>query len=512
MIKQDRSSNKDIAQNAFLLYIRMAVMMLIQIYTSRLILIALGVSDYGLYNVIGGIVVMFSFLNGALSGSTQRYLTYELGRGDYKRLQTIFSSSLQLHFCIALIIIIISEPVGLWFIYNEMQIPKGQLSTAVWVFQVSMITFFVSVIAVPYNSVIIAHERMSVFAYLSIAEGVLKLIIVYLLLMIDKNRLIAYSLYTFLVSLGILLLYFSYCRKNFEETRYTHLLDKELLRSMMSFSGWNLLGHIAAVLNTQGLNLLLNIYFGPVANAARGIAVQVQVTLNQFCGNFLTAVNPELTKSYAAGEYEKSISLMFRASRFAFYLLLLVILPVFIEANGILSIWLKEVPPSTAVYLRILLLCLLIWTYTNPMTTVAYATGHIRKLNIVCGLIVLSALPVSWILLEIGFPSYSVFVVVFVLEIISLFARILILRNVVNFSIRSFISDVLFRTFVVGLTSIILPVVLHFYLTPSIINTIAICIISVFSVIFCALCFGMNRTERLFLYGFIQSKLFLRKV
>ena len=501
---EQRSTNKQIANNTIMLYIRMAVIMIVQLYTSRIILDALGISDYGLYNVVGGIVVMFGFINTTLSASTQRYITFELGGGDLEKLKSVFRSSIQLHIIIAILIAVVCEPVGLWLIFNKLQIPEGQLNTTIWVFQISIATFVMSVLTVPYNATIIAHERMSIYAYISVIEVLLKLASVYILLLVNNNRLIIYSLMGLFISSGIRSFYMMYCKKHFEESHYTHIVDKGQLKEMLNFSGWNLVAHIASVLNTQGLNILLNIFFGPTVNAARGIAVQVQVALNQFCTNFLVAVNPELTKSYAAGEYEKSISLMHRASKFGFYLLLMVTLPFFWEADAILGIWLKQVPQDTAIFIKILLLCLLIWAFTNPMTTVAYATGHIKRLNTVCGVIVVIALPISWLVLKQGSPAYSVFLVVLILEIISLIARMIIVRSVIHFSVTNFIKDVFVRSFVVALSSSILPCFLHYYLNQSIYHSIIVCVSAVLSVIISSFYLGMNSVERAFIISMVK--------
>lgn len=508
----NQSSNIQIAKNTVVLYLRMIVTMIVNLYTSRLVLEALGISDYGLYNVVGGIVVMFGFLNGAMTGATQRYITFELGRGNIDTLKSVFRSSLQLHIIISILIILLAEPVGLWLMYNKMQIPVDRMIAAFWVFQLSIATFVTGIISVPYNASIIAHERMSIFAYVSITEVFLKLLFVYLLFISSDNRLVLYAFYAFIIQVGIRVYYGHYCKKHFEETNYKHKVDRRQLRGMLSFSGWNMFGNIAAVLNTQGLNLLLNMFFGPTVNASRGIAVQVQAIVSQFSGNFTTAINPGLTKSYAAGEHDNTITLMKRASRFSFFLLFMITLPLLAETEPILSLWLKEVPDNTAIFVRIILVCQLIWTYTMPMTTVAYATGKIKKVNTVCGSIVLVTLPISWGLLKMGEPAYTVFLVYTFFEFISMIVRMMILRSIVQFSIRNFIFDVFGRTLSVAIMSSIIVFNIRFLFPTSIISSLVICCISVMVVIIFALFVGIKKEERIYLLNILRSRISKTKI
>ena len=504
------SSNSLIAQNTALLYIRMALIMLVQIYTSRIILMALGASDYGIYNVVGGIVVMFGFLNGTLSGSTQRYITYELGKGNGDELNSVFVTAVQLHFLIAIFITLIAEPIGLWLIHNKMQIPPERMTAAIWVFHLSIASFFVSVISVPYNSAIIAHERISVYAYISIIEVIAKLAIVYLLLIINNDRLILYALLVFSLQLIIRFIYIAYCKHNFTETKYKRHFNFEMFKEMFVFSGWNFIGNFAAVLNAEGLNVLLNVFFGPLVNAARAISVQVQVALNSFYGNLITAVNPVLTKSWAQGEYKRSISLMQRTSKFSFYLLFLVTLPVLLEADQILEIWLKDVPELTPVFVKIILVTQLIFTFTSPMTTVAYAAGNIKKVNLVCGAIVLMVLPISWLFLNKGAPAYVVFVVYAILELISFIARTIILKPIIGFSIYSFIRDVIVPCVIVTIISSIISLGIKTLLNPCMVTTLLVCISSMLVVGIVSFFIGMSKDEKRFVIDF-SMKLFKRK-
>ena len=321
MSTQTSDNNKRIAKNTLLLYFRMLLMMAVSLFTSRVVLNTLGVEDFGIYSVVGGVVGMFVFINNSMSSATQRYITFALGKGDKNRLQTVFSTTLQIHSLIAVIIVLLGETVGLWFLYNKMQIPADRMDAALWVMQCSIVSMVVMIVSVPYNADVIAHEKMSAFAYISILEVVLKLAIVYLLLVFSYDKLILYAILILMIQILIRFCYSIYCNKHFEETKYKHVWDKKLFKEMTGFAGWSLFGNMAGVLFGQGLNMLLNVFFGPVVNAARAVAVQVQGAIQQFVANFQTALNPQITKTYAAGELNEMHRLMFRSARFSFYLL-----------------------------------------------------------------------------------------------------------------------------------------------------------------------------------------------
>ena len=320
-------NNKRIAKNTLLLYVRTLIVMLITLYTSRIVLNTLGVTDYGIYNVVGGVVAMFGFINGSMSSATQRYITFALGAGNRNNLQKVFSIALQIHALISVLIVILGETVGLWFMYTQMQIPADRMDAAFWVLQCSIASTVIMIISVPYNADIVAHEKMSAFAYISILEAVLKLSIVYMLVVFSYDKLIVYAFLVLAVQLLICLCYSRYCYRHFEESKYHHVWDKSLFKEMTGFAGWSMFGNLSAVLYSQGLNMLLNVFFGPVVNAARAVAVQVQSAIQQFVSNFQMALNPQITKTYAKGEMHEMHKLMFRSARFSFYLLFLLSLP-----------------------------------------------------------------------------------------------------------------------------------------------------------------------------------------
>ncbi len=493
------SNNKRIAKNTLLLYIRTLLIMLVTLYTSRVVLNTLGVTDYGVYNVVGGVVAMFGFINSSMASATQRFITFALGKGDKDNLQKVFSTALQIHVLIAALIVVLGETVGLWFIYTQMQIPADRMDAAFWVLQCSIVSAVVMIISVPYNADIIAHEKMSAFAYISILEAVLRLAIVYLLLAFSYDKLILYAFLTLAVQLLIRFCYSSYCNKHFPESKYRHVWDKSLFKEMTGFAGWGMFSSLSGILSGQGLNMLLNVFFGPVVNAARAVAVQVQNAILQFIGNFQMAINPQITKTYANGEMEDMHKLMFRSARFTFYLLFVVSLPVLFETNFILTVWLKTVPENTVIFLRIMICVSLLYPLSNPLIIANQATGQVRNFQFVSGLILLFILPVSYICLSFGLPAYSVFVVHFIMEFTTLFYRLRLLRSSINIRFIDYFKNVFFRVVLVVAISIIIPIAIYNYMCNTIIRFFLICIICILSVGLSAYTVGLSHNERLFI-------------
>ena len=500
------ANNRRIAKNTMMLYFRMLLIMAVSFYTSRVVLQTLGVVDYGIYNVVGGIVAMFGFLNSAMSSSTQRYLTFELGRGDTERLKKVFVTSVNIHIMISVIVFVLAETIGLWLLYNKMTIPVERFNAAFWVYQCSILSTMIMFISVPYNATIIAHEKMSAFAYISILEVVLKLLIVYLLLIGDIDKLILYAVLMLTVQVIIRFIYNIYCKRHFEETKYSFLFDRPLFKEMLSFSGWNLWGNMAAVAFTQGLNILLNMFFGPVVNAARGVAVQVQQTVTQFSMNFQTAINPQITKSYAIEDYEYMHSLIFRSSRFTFFLLLCICLPVFMEAEALLGIWLKEVPEYSAVFLRIILCVTIVDALANPLMISAQATAHIKIYQSVVGGILLTILPIAYVVLKLGGNPQSVFIVHLLICTIAFIVRLFIIRPMIRLSLTKYIKEVIVRCAVVGICAGAVSFAVNILLDSSLFSSIMECCISVLSVAVFSFMIGMTKNERDLIINKIKSK------
>ena len=348
--------SRRIAKNTAMLYVRMIFIMFVSLYTSRVVLSTLGVSDYGVYNVVGGVVYMFSFLNAAMTNGTQRFLSYELGRGDICQLRKMFSITLSIHIFIGLVIVILAETIGLWFLNTQLNIPAERMMAANWVYQFSILSFLISVIQVPYNSLIIAHERMNVYAYVSIIEVILRLLVVFILTQIDYDKLTLYGFLYFSVTLIAAVIYAVYCKIKFSECTSHFVYDHLLFKRLLSFAGWNLYGNVTCVVAAQGVNLILNIFFGPVINAARGIAYQISSSIYGFANNFQMAVNPQIIKSYAAGENEYMMNLIFRSAKFSFYLLFIIALPIFIEVDFILKIIKRKMIIQTKIRVYIFLI------------------------------------------------------------------------------------------------------------------------------------------------------------
>lgn len=492
------ANNKRIAKNTLMLYVRMLFIMVASLFTSRVVLQTLGVEDYGIQNVVGGVITMFTFINGGMVSSTQRYLNFEIAKGNADRLKSVFNTALQIHVLIALVIIILGETVGLWFLLEKLVIPEERMTAAMWVYQCSIIACVVNILSVPYNADIIAHEKMSAFAYISILDVTLKLVIVYLLVVFPIDKLIAYAILTLLVQLLIRYVYTRYCNKHFQESFVEWKINKPLFKDMLSFAGWSFWGNLAAILYTQGLNMMLNIFFGPVVNSARGIAVQVQSAVHQFVSGFQTALNPQITKNYASGDLEQMHSLMFRSARFSFLLLFFISLPVLIETEFLLTLWLKTVPENAVVFTQLMICISLIFTTANPCAIANQATGKVRTYQMVEGSVLLTILPLSYMVLKLGFPAYSVFIVHFCVESIAQFTRMYMLRKLINLPLRQYIRNIYMPIVTVVAVAIVFPVIVHIQMVNGWLRFIAVGFTCVLSVGTSAFFFGLTKSERTF--------------
>lgn len=498
-------NNKRIAKNTLLLYFRMLLTMAISLYTSRVVLHVLGVEDFGIYNVVGGVVAMFSVISGSLSAAISRFITYELGKGDKEKLVRIFSSSVTIQLGLGLVIIILAEVIGVWFLNEKMSIPENRMYAANWVFQLSILTFVINLISVPYNAAIIAHEKMSAFAYISILEVVAKLIIVYMLLLSPIDKLIFYAILMASVALIIRFVYGFYCKRNFEECTYHFILDKELLKKMFGFAGWNFIGASSAVLRDQGGNIVINLFCGPTVNAARGIAYQVNNAINGFVNNFMTALNPQITKSYAVGDKEYMMTLIYQGARLSFYILLILSLPVIVNAHYILTLWLKIVPEHTTLFVQLVLIFAMSESISNPLITAMLATGKIRNYQIIVGGLQMMNLPISYVLLRYGCIPETVLIVAICISQCCLAARLYMLRGMIGLSVREYLSKVYFNVLAVTVLSAVIPCILSYYLSETLLNFIIICVVSVictFTVIYFV---GCNRKERQFILSKVTA-------
>lgn len=501
-------NNKRIAKNTIFLYFRMLLVMVVNLYTTRVVLRVIGFDDYGLYNVVGGIVTMFTFLNGSLGAATSRYITYELGKKNYERLNRVFNTALVTHIVLAFIIIILAETVGLWFFYNRMIIPSDRLNAAFWVYQISIITCFFSLTQVPYNATIIAYEDMKIYAWVGIAEAIFKLIIVVLLIISPMDKLILYALLLCLIQISIMLFYRFYCNNHYPSCKIQFYKDKQLFREMFSYGGYDLIGNISSLAQGQGLNILLNMFFGPTINAARGIAYQVQGAINQFSNNFMTAVRPQIIKLYAEGDNDEMMKLVIRSSCFSFYLMWLISFPVCLESNYILSLWLGEYPDHTVNFLVLITITCLIQTIKTPRTTIFHATGHIKWSNIIVGTILCMAFPLSYISLKLGFPPESVFWMANITMLLSELASVLILKRYINYSISKYLLHVHGRCLLVASVSFIIPYLVYDkWLDESFSRLVLTCLLTTLSVGISSLYLGMNKHLRKELINIIKKKI-----
>ncbi len=432
-----------VAKNTLLLTFRMLLLLLIGLYTSRVILKSLGQDDFGLYTTVASFVTLFSVVTNAIASAISRFMAFGLGAGDKERLHRIFSTSVVIQLIFCGILLVLTETFGLWYLHHVMNIPDGRTGAAEVVLQCSMGVLMLSLLSVPYNATIIAHERMSAFAYISILEAVLKLAVALLIGTCSSDRLKFYALLMLAVAFVVRSVYALYCRRFFEESRTRLSLDRSLLREMTGFAGWNLLGSGAYIVNTHGVNQLVNVFFGVGVNAARGVALQIETIVRQFVSSFLTAINPQITKSYAAEEQARSFTLVNKGTKFAFLIVWAIALPVCFEADILLDIWLEEVPAYASLFVKLSVFVALVDLLCSPVVTLELATGEIKRFYLIVGGLALLVLPVSWILFALGCPpeiSYWVFLGVYLLVDL---AKLLVVARQTGFSLRAFAREAL---------------------------------------------------------------------
>ena len=490
------ANNKRIAKNTLMLYFRMLFTMAVSLFTSRVVLNTLGVEDYGIYNVVGGVVSMFSIISGSLSAAISRFITVELAKGDADKLRKTFSASVTIQLLLSLIIVVLIESIGVWFLNAKMVIPAERMDAANWVLQFSIVTFVINLISVPYNATIIAHEKMSAFAYICILEVVCKLVIVYLLKISPIDRLVFYAILMCAVSVIIRLVYGYYCNRHFAECKFSFRFDKDLLKRMFSFAGWNFIGASSAVLRDQGGNIIINLFGGPAVNAARGIAMQVNQTIVGFSNNFMTALNPQITKSYASGEQDYMMKLIFRGARFSFYMLLFLSLPVLANTHYILSLWLGMVPDHSVLFVRLALIFAMSESISSPLVTAMLATGKIRNYQIVVGGLQMLNLPISYVLLRIGCIPETVMMVAIGLSQCCLAARLVMLRTMIGLSARKYLREVYLNVILVTTAAAVLPILTSVILEESFLNFVIIVLISLITAAISIFYIGFNKNER----------------
>jgi O-antigen/teichoic acid export membrane protein len=500
-------NNKRIAKNTLLLYGRTLITLIISLYTSRIILNVLGVENFGIYNVVGGIIGMFGLISGSLASTTQRFLNFESGKKNAAKLKQIFSTAILIYAILAVIALILGESVGLWFLNTQMNIAPERIVAANWVYQCAIITFCVNLISLPYIAAIVAHEKMSVFAYISILEAILKLIIVFLLQWILFDKLISYALLMLFFAIIIRMIFARYCRKHFQECSFIFCKDKALYKEMTSFAGWSFFGNSSGVLMGYGVNILINIFYGLTLNAARGIVDQVQYAIKTLVSNIIGAMSPQITKSYASGEREYMISLLKQGSKFSFYLFLILSLPVMIETKTILALWLKIVPDYTIIFIRLALIYSLLQTLSYTLEPSASATGKIKKYQLIVGGIQSLVFPLSFLFLYLKFEPQITYIITLFLACFSLMASLWLLRGLIGLSVRYYIKQVILNVSMVSILSCILPYWVSNSMNEGVVRLICVTLVSIISSSLIIYVIGLNDKER----KFISSLLILRK-
>lgn len=487
----------------------MFLIMGVSLYTSRIVLQTLGIEDFGIYNVVGSIVTMFSFLNGSLGAATSRYITFELGRKDCVKLNKIFNVALVTHVFIGVIIVLLAETVGLWFFYEKMVIPENRLNAAFWVYQISIITMMFSLTQVPYNATIIAHENMKVYAYIGIVEVFARLFIIFLIAASPFDRLVFYAILLFVLQVGIMVFYRLFCIKRYSESHINFCNDKALYKDMFKFAGSDLIGNISGLAQGQGINILLNIYFGPVVNAARAIAYHVQGAVMQFSNNFMTAVRPQIIKTYAEGDMDAMWLLVFRSSVFSYYLMWLICLPIILEADVILGIWLGEYPDHSVNFLILVLILCLIQTIKTPRTTIFHATGKVFWSNITVGIVLCMAFPLAYVFIESGGSPECAFWACIISMALSEIVSVFVLKHFVIFSLTKYLTQVHGRCIVVSIISFIICYSLYNKnpLESSFLHLICTCALTTVVVIITSFYVGMDVEMRLKIVTEIKKKL-----
>ena len=507
MSQETTTNNKRIAKNTLVLYVRMFVMMAISLYTSRVVLQVLGVEDFGIYNVVGGIVSMMGVINGAMSVSTQRFLTFELGKGDSVRLKQVFSMCVTIYLLLAILLLVLAETVGLWFLNNKLIIPADRITAANWVYQFSIFSTVFSLLANPYNAVIISHEKMGIYAYISIIDAILKLAIVYLLLIIPIDKLSTYGFLMLLIHVANSGFYWLYCHLKHSESHYRFYWETRLFKTLLSYTGWNLFGSTAALVKGQGLNILLNMFFSPAVNAARGIAYQVNSTVSHFFTNFYTAVRPQITKYYAQHDHENMFKLVFRSSKMSFFLILLISLPIIIEAPYVIQLWLGQRPDYVVPFMRLIIAITAVDAMANPLMTTAHATGKIALYQSLVGSMTILNIPISYLLLSYGSGPLVVFEISLMISVINLFLRLWIVKRLVDFPVADYIKQVFANCVFVAAISAVVPCLVYQYIEESFASFLLICILSLLSTVSTIYIVGLQPQERLFIINSIKSKL-----
>lgn len=499
------ANNKRIAKNTLMLYFRMLFSMLVSLYTSRVVLQVLGVEDYGIYNVVGGFVAMFSLLSRSLNVALQRFFAIEIGLGNNQRLASLFCTSINIFIIISVIVVVLGETIGMWFFYHYLNIPDDRFYVAMWVYQIMLISFIIGIISIPYSTLLMAHEYFNIYAYISILEVVFKLCAVIVLPYIPFDKLIIYSVLLLVISIVIRCIYAAYCSKHFQESKYKIFIDRALLKEMFSFTSWNFLGSSALLFKEQGVNVIMNIFCGVVVNAARGIANQVFSAVYSFVYSFITAVNPQINKLYAQNNYSYLYDLIFKTSRFSYYLVFVFLVPIVLETEFILKLWLGIIPNYTVPFVQLLLVNALLDGMSNCLHTLALAVGRIALYQTIIGGIMLLNIPASIILLHYGYNPEWVLLVGCILSVLAWLMRVMMLHYMIQFPWRDYLKSFLPKISLVTISSLLFGIMLKKVFYGEIWSHIIIILSSIIATAFFTILFGMSRGERQFVMNKIKK-------
>lgn len=491
------ASNKRIAKNTVFLTIRMVVVLGISLYSTRIVLRVLGVEDYGVYNVVCGFVSMFAFLNTSMSNGIQRFYNFEFGKNGETGANKVYCTSVLIQAILAIIIITLTESLGLWYLHHKMVIPEGRMLAAEWIFQFSVLSFVFIIMQAPYTAAVIAHERMDFYALVSVFDAMLKLGIVLVLPLFSKDKLVIYGLLFSLISVFNYCAYFVYCKKHFDEIKLRNFFDGTLFKSMLCFSGWNLFGSFSGIMKEQGINLILNFFYGPIVNAARGVAAQVKGGLESFVQNITMPVRPQVMQSYATGNIERTLKLTFSISKLSCFFFYFISLPIIIEINFILELWLgNDVPSHTPCFIIIIMTDTMVAYLNAAVSSVVHASGKMKRYQLTNGLIGIASVPIAFIALKCGAAPEWALIVTLISKAIAQVFSVVILKSIVCFSIKQYIKDVIWPIILVIIATAAFPFLPHFLMGESIIRLLAVVTIDLIVTILGIYFLGLNNAER----------------
>lgn len=510
-MSQDSSANRRVIKNTLMLYIRMFLIMAVSLYTSRVVLEKLGVEDFGIYNVVAGVIASFSIITSTLSGAISRFITFELGKNIKESIKSVISTSINIQFILSLIVILLCETLGVWFLNTHLNIPEERMLAANWVFQAAMISFVFRLLIVPFEAMIVAHEDMQVYAYMGIVDTFLQLGVVFLLGVLPFDQLTLYGWLLAIVVLVTLIVYIAYCKQKYAECSYSLHIDKFKFREMAGFAGWNFLGTSAGILRKQGVDIVVNMFVGVTINAARGVATQLDAAVCKFTSSFTTALKPQIIKSYSSGDYKRLFFLINQGARFSFYLMLFLAIPIILEMDIILSTWLKNVPDWAVLFSQLQIFESVIAVLSTTLIVGMLATGNIKKYQIVVGLIALCNLPLCILLLNFGIPAYCTYLVAIVLEFVCLYFRVLMAHQLLAMDMALFFKNVIVNVSIVGVIASILPLLIHVNMDY---GYLRFCIVLFTSAICCSVSvffIGLKKSEREYIQNLIKQKIIRKR-